>query len=56
MDVIDPTLFKQIPVYQMLNTKGELLCSPDEVQVSVFLYFRMFISLYQRNEIRNPQR
>lgn len=33
MDVIDPTLFKQIPVYQVLNTKGELLCPVDEVQL-----------------------
>ena len=36
LDVIDPTLFKQVPVYQVLDTNGNILCDPDEIQVFGF--------------------
>ena len=42
LEVIDPTLFKQVPVYQVLDTTGNLICDSDEVQV-YFICINMII-------------
>ena len=40
LEIIDPTLFNQVPVYQVLDTTGNIICDPEEVQVK----FQMFIA------------
>lgn len=44
LDVMDPTQFTQIPAYQVLSTKGELLTSEEDLQVGTFIALSYHLS------------
>lgn len=51
LDVIDPTLFKQVPVYQVLDTNGNILCDPDEIQLSDETLVKVYQNMVTLNQM-----